>query len=251
MIITRKNYFELKKKGYSILDFDENIKSELLKTIKFKLNKIFKNKYKEDINKVNHISNKKFTDKFGNVSQRFFDFKTSKKFNELLKYQFKENLNLNATMHNPIKSNIKFNNKLTTKDFSFYWRIVRTGKNDVGKPHNDEQFWNLLDKEEFNFSYKIKDKFKIWIPLYGVNRQNCLRVLNKKYFNKKKLSTIKINNIIKPNIDEKWIKNNKKKFTKCFNKKNAILFDYQTVHYAPKNKSKKIRISCEATILIK
>ena len=251
MIVTKKNYFELKKKGFSILNFDKNIKSELLKNIKSKINKLFKNKYKKDINKINQIDDKKFIDKFGNVSQRFFDFQTSKKFNELLKYQFKKNLNLNATMHNPTKSNIKFNNKLTKKDYSFYWRIVRMDKNDVGKPHNDEQFWNLLDKKELNFSYKIKEKFKIWIPLHGVTKQNCLRVLNKKFFNKNKLNTIKINNIIKPNINEKWIKNKKNKFTKCFRDKNAILFDYQTIHYAPKNKSKKIRISCEATIIIK
>tara|TARA_X000000950_G_scaffold272691_1_gene355548 strand:+ start:2370 stop:3125 length:756 start_codon:yes stop_codon:yes gene_type:complete len=249
--ITKKNYFELKESGFSILNFDKSIKSELLKTINIKINKLFKNKYKKDINQINKINDKKFINKFGNVSQRFFDFKTSKRFNELLKYQFKKNLRLNATMHNPTKSNIKFNNELTKKDFSFYWRIVRSDKNDVGKPHNDEQFWNLLDKKELNFRYKIKDKFKIWIPLYGVTKQNCLKVLNKKYFNKKKLSTIKINNIVKPNIDEKWIKKNQNKFTVCFKEKNAILFDYQTIHYAPINKNKKIRISCEATIIIK
>ena len=106
MIVTKKNYFELKKKGFSILNFDKNIKSELLKNIKSKINKLFKNKYKKDINKINQIDDKKFIDKFGNVSQRFFDFRTSKKFNELLKYQFKKNLNLSATMHNPTKSNI-------------------------------------------------------------------------------------------------------------------------------------------------
>ena len=250
MILTKKNYLELKKQGFSKVNFDKNIKSELFESIKLKVNKLIKNKYEKNLNNLNKMSDKNFVGKFGNVSQRFFDFKTSKKFNELLKDQFKKNLNLNATMHNPIKSNIKFNKKLTKKDFSFYWRIVRVNKSDVGKPHNDEQFWKLLDKKELNFNYNIKDKFKIWIPLYGVTKQNSLRVLNKKFFDKNKLGTIKINNIVKPNIDEKWIKKNKDKFTKCLNKE-AMLFDYKTIHYAPKNKSKNIRISCEATIIIR
>ena len=98
MIVTKKNYFELKKKGFSILNFDKNIKSELLKNIKSKINKLFKNKYKKDINKINQIDDKKFIDKFGNVSQRFFDFRTSKKFNELLKYQFKKILNFSLIL---------------------------------------------------------------------------------------------------------------------------------------------------------
>jgi hypothetical protein len=247
LIITKKNYSELKKKGFSRIKLNQSISSELLESIKFKTSRLYKN----HINEINKISNKKFINSFGNVSQRFFDFKTAYKFNEILKFQFKNNLNLNATLHNPIKSNIKFNKNLSKKDLSFYWRIVRSDKSDVGRPHNDEQFWNLLNKKELNFKFKIKDKFKIWIPLYGVTKQNSLRVLDKKYFDEGQLFVTKINGVKKPNIDERWIKKNKKNFTACLNGENAILFDYKTIHFAPKNKSKKIRISCEATIVIK
>ncbi len=31
------------------------------------------------------------------------------------------------------------------------------------------------------------------------------------------------------------------KFLKCFNSKDGILFDYNTIHYAPKNLSKKYK----------
>jgi|TARA_B110000027_G_C16119295_1_gene301885 hypothetical protein len=251
LIIDKKNYFELKKKGFSAIKIDASLKRDILENIKLKIKKLLKNKFKNNLNKINNIEDKVFIRNFGNVSQRFFEFKLANKFNEILKSQFKDNLNLDVTMHNPTKSNKKFNKKLTKKDFSFYWRIVRVNKDDVGKPHNDEQFWKLLSKKELKFNYKIKNKIKIWIPLYGVTKQNSLRVLNKKYYDKRKLTISKINGMKKPNIDQTWFDRNKKNFTQCTDGKHAILFDYKTIHYAPKNNSKNIRISCEATIIIR
>ena len=251
MIINKQNYYELKKKGFSAIKINNSLKDEILKSIKLNVKKLLKNKLKNDLNRINTIEDKVFIKNFGNVSQRFFEFKLANKFNEILKSQFKKNLDLDATMHNPSKNNLKFNKKLTKKDFSFYWRIVRVNKDDVGKPHNDEQFWKLLNKKELKFNYKIKNKLKIWIPLYGVTKQNSLRVLDKKYYNKDKLTVSRVNGIKKPNIDQTWFDRNKKNFTQCTDGKHAILFDYKTIHYAPKNNSKDIRISCEATIIIR
>jgi len=249
--IEKKNYSELPKKGYSVLNIDDKLRNILLKSIKKQINKVSKVKIKNNFNLINGFKDKDFKKYFGDVSQRFFETKISYKFNNLIKLQFTKNLNLNATMHNPTKSNIKFNKRLTKKDLSFYWRVVRTNKQDVGKPHNDQQFWNLLDKKELNLKFKFKKKLKIWIPLHGTDKNNSLRVLNKKYYNPNKLKKINVNGTIKPDIDKKWFLNNKNNFSKCTDGKKAILFEYKTLHFAPKNMSKNVRLSCEATILIK
>lgn len=243
--IKAKDIENLNKKGFVKIIIPKGLKQNLFNEI----NKKIKKNFLKGINSIARLSDEEFVKKFGHVSQRYFSKNTSIKFEKIIYNSFKK-LNEKAFLHEPPKSDINFNKNLTKKNLSFYWRIVRQQKKDVGKPHTDEQFWKLLKKNDLKILKKYKEKLKIWIPLYGCNRNNSLRILSKNLSKKAKFKKINVNGILKPSVDDVWLSKNINKFKKLSNGKNAILFSYNTVHYGPTNYSNKTRISCEATILL-
>ena len=142
--INFQNLNELNKQGYSTISVNNQLNKLLLDEIKTKLGKILKKK-KIKAEQIIDLSETEFKKNFGHVSQRYFSAKIAKKFENYLKLAFSK-INEKIFLHEPPRSHIKFNKKLSLNNLSFYWRIVRQHKQDVGKPHTDEQFWKLLKK---------------------------------------------------------------------------------------------------------
>jgi len=121
-------------------------------------------------------------------------------------------------------------------------------KKDVGYPHRDIDFWNLGIRRKG--SIKPLYIWKIWIPIWGCNKKNTLRLIPGSNKQKIKISYLKKNGRVKPKISSKYFKTYKK-FSlpglKYKNNFNAILFHAKTVHFAPINLSTKLRISAEFT----
>ena len=234
--INSQNLNDLNKQGYSRVFVNNRLKKLLLDEIKNKLGKILRKK-KIKADQIIDLSETEFKKNFGHVSQRYFSSKIAKKFENYLKLFFKK-INEKIFLHEPPKSHIKFNKKLSLKNLSFYWRIVRQYKQDVGKPHTDDQFWKLLKKNELNIKKKVKKKIKIWIPLYGCDSKNSLKFLSQKFSKKVKLNYIRRNGTKKPSISEGSFNKYKKHF-RSSNGKNAVLFNYNIIHYGPVNIPKK------------
>ena len=154
--ISSRTLGDLDKKGYSKISISKNLKKMLLDEIETKLGKILKKK-KIRAEQILHLSEVEFKKNFGHVSQRYFSSNIAKKFEKYLKLHFLK-LNEKIFLHQPPKSHLNFNKKLNLKNLSFYWRIVRQNKQDVGKPHTDEQFWKLLKKNELIIKKKNKKK---------------------------------------------------------------------------------------------
>jgi hypothetical protein len=86
-----------------------------------------------------------------------------------------------------------------------------------------------------------------------VNKTNSLRLIKKSHKDKIALKYKKVDNYLKPLIPESYIKKNHKKIIvpiKNFDGKEGILFHCDTVHFGPKNKITKCRISAEFNILV-
>ena len=153
------------------------------------------------------------------------------------------------------KTDLKYNSKLKIDDYCVYYRVVREDKDDVSYPHRDSDFWkthkynkNLAPKLPFQYEKRLK----VWFPIFGCNKKNSLHFFS--YSHKKKIRTdfILKNGLRKPSISKNYISQNKKDIfmpIKNFNNQ-AVLFDDNCVHFAPKNSSSKLRISCEFTALV-
>ena len=76
----------------------------------------------------------------------------------------------------------------------FFFRVVRNNKNDVGFPHRDS-FWKLGKLYARKTTFKYKERWKFWIPIFGVNKKNCLRVIKNSHLDKIDLIYEKLINI--------------------------------------------------------
>lgn len=145
--------------------------------------------------------------------------------------------------------------QLTYSSRDFFWRCVRLGKADVGKPHADFQFWELAkgtDAEPFP-SIPYTRRWKVWIPLYGCNRENSLQMLP--FSHSESLRVFKRlrgpKGITRPCIDEDYIQSKDALFICPITDfaRQALLFHDRMIHRAPLNTVSGVRISAEFTLL--
>lgn len=258
--IAQKN---LQKKGYQIVKIPKKIKNIFLRSItsmmneKFNLNikKIKLNKNFKLINKkINKLSDEEFLLLFGDVTNRIIPHKSSKAINSWINHSIKKVLNKNkASMHYLKKSDYVKNNQFKINQYYTYFRCVRSNKiRDVGLIHRDCDFWELADEPKLPFKYK--ERWKLWVPIYGCNAQNSLRLYDRSHLIKNlKISRIKKNGKIKPFISPEHINNFKRKIVQPFSNfnKEAVLFHDKIAHFGPINKNKNIRISAECNIICK
>lgn len=144
------------------------------------------------------------------------------------------------------------NTQITENHLAIYWRCVRPGKPDAGRPHRDASFWDLEFKEGYNpkisfpFNY-LKNCMKIWIPLYGCTPETTLRIIPGSH-------AMEIPTIIeqteygrRPSICPHWLNENKCLFTTPIelSQGSCILFDMNLVHVGPCHNNSNTRISAE------
>lgn len=256
------NINDLNEKGYTTIQFNKNIidslKKDILKNIKKKITgdsciqKISLNQqYKKLNNKINNLDQNKFLQSFGDVSLRYCSFGNGKAINKWIQQKLKTKINFNKySLPYPMTYQLKDNKKLKKNQYCVYYRCVRSNKKDVGYVHRDIDFWNIEKPIIPNKMKNYKKVYKIWLPIYGCNKNNSLRMLEKSQKFKFRVKYIK-KKFLKPSISKKELK----KFKEISPIKNfsneGILFDYSIAHYAPVNISKNFRVSVEFTVLCK
>ena len=147
---------------------------------------------------------------------------------------------------------VQDNPQITDNHLAIYWRCVRPGKPDAGRPHRDASFWDLEFSEGYNpkipfdFSYLHNCK-KIWIPLHGCFPDTTLRVIPGSH-------QMDIPTIVeqteygrRPGICPQWLQNRKDSFISPseLSQGSSIFFDMNLVHVGPCHNQPTVRISAE------
>ena len=251
------NKNNLEKNGYTVLKTSKKISQIIKKAITKDIgNKFPQIKFKtldSQIKYILRLSDSEFNHKFGDNAKRILDFQTNNKINIWIKSKIKKKLNCQKISLNFISENdLKINNKLSRRQFSVFYRVVRNNKNDVGFPHRDSSFWKLGKFYQRKAPFEYKKRWKFWIPIAGVNKKNCLRIIKNSHHDNIDLIYKKVKRHLKPSIPKKYLKKNYKNIItplKKFNGSEGILFHDDTVHFGPKNSSSNCRLSAEFNIL--
>lgn len=253
----------MKKNGFLTIKIPQKIRNLIVIDIKnICIKKLSKSKHtKKNIENIkfsniskliSDLSDEKFLEFFGHSSFRIFSPKVTISINEYIKKNLAKVLDKKkVSLHYVANHEIKKNKLLKKKQFLGIFRVVRPNKNDVTFPHRDYDFGKIYNKY-YKSPFKIRNRFKVWIPIWGCDNSNSLRLYKKSHLNKK----IIVKYILKqkrpkPVIGNSFFKENKNFITQPIKnfKSSAIVFDDKLVHFAPKNDKRNIRISSEFTIV--
>lgn len=153
---------------------------------------------------------------------------------------------------------VEMNPKITKESLAIYWRCVRPGKPDAGRPHRDATFW-VLELEQgydpkipFPFDY-IKDSIKIWIPLQGCTPKTTLQIIPRSHKMDLPIAVDETEYGRRPNIERNWLEAHEKDFMSPIelSQGSCIIFDMDLVHRGPTHNNSELRISAEFTIIVK
>ncbi|HSX13961.1 MAG TPA: phytanoyl-CoA dioxygenase family protein [Chlamydiales bacterium] len=152
---------------------------------------------------------------------------------------------------------VKINPKLDKKALVIYWRCVRPGKPDAGRPHRDADFWVLAFQDgydpqiPFPFDY-IKDSIKIWIPLKGCTPKTTLQIIPGSHRIEGELVVEDTEYGRRPTLSDVWLEEHKNDFISPIelSKGNCIVFDMNLVHKGPTHNNNELRISAELTLIV-
>lgn len=152
---------------------------------------------------------------------------------------------------------IETNPQLKSTDIAIYWRCVRPGKPDAGRPHRDASFWALEFKEgydpkiPFSFNY-LKDCIKIWIPLQGCISTTTLQVIPRSHKMEVPTTVDQTEYGRRPNIAPDWLKAHESEFVspRELSEGSCIIFDMNLIHRGPPHNNTKLRISAELNYIV-
>ncbi|HSX12821.1 MAG TPA: phytanoyl-CoA dioxygenase family protein [Chlamydiales bacterium] len=151
----------------------------------------------------------------------------------------------------------EMNPKITKQHIAIYWRCVRPGKPDAGRPHRDASFW-VLEFEEgydpkipFPFDY-LKDCIKIWIPIKGCTPQTTLQIIPRSHKMEIPTTVEQTEYGRRPTIDGSWLQKYEKDFTtpQELSQGSCIIFDMNLVHRGPTHNNNELRISAELCFIL-
>lgn len=251
--------YDIYKNGFEVIRIDNVIRNQIVECIKKDLcSKLQINKktsfFKIQKNILN-LSDEKYNKKFGVSCFRYLSFNVAKYVNRYIqKYKLGFKVK-NAFLHYCSDNDLKLNNKLKKNQFCIIYRIVRKNKSDVSFVHRDSDFWKIHKSDKRvapKIPYKFTKRIKVWLPVYGCDSQNSLNFYNKSHKHNIRSNFKKVKNYYKPEIDKSYISRYKKNIIMPLNnfKRDVIIFDDNCVHFAPKNLSTNLRISCEFTVMI-
>ncbi len=155
-----------------------------------------------------------------------------------------------------LSQEVKDNPKITENHLAIYWRCVRPGKPDAGRPHRDACFWDLEFGEGYNpripfpFNY-LKNCKKIWIPLSGCYPETTLRVIPKSHIMNIPTTVEQTEYGRRPSISSQWLQEHQKEFISPpeLSTGSCIIFDMNTVHAGPAHNKPSLRISAELNFI--
>lgn len=245
--------------GLEIIKIDKKIKNiisnDIRKNISKKLNLKQGTNFFNLSKKISKLDEKNFNNLFGNVAKRYLSYNTTKKINLFIN-KFKLNRDYKKVfLHQMTPLDLKINTDLKKKHYCVYYRVVRKKRKDTLFVHRDSDFWALHNRNKNlvpQIPYPYNKRVKLWMPIYGCNKQNSLKLFNFSHRHKLKSKYKVIKGLKKPLIDKLYIKNNKKNIIMPFKnfKSDMVMFDDKCVHFAPKNFTSKVRISCEFTAMV-
>lgn len=152
---------------------------------------------------------------------------------------------------------VSINPKLSEDSMIIYWRCVRPGKPDAGRPHRDATFW-VLELEEgydpkvpFPFDY-VKDCIKVWIPLQGCSHKTTLQIIPRSHRMDIPIEVDDTEYGRRPTIADSWLKEHKDDFISpiALSQGSCIVFDMNLVHCGPVHQETELRISAEFPFII-
>jgi ectoine hydroxylase-related dioxygenase (phytanoyl-CoA dioxygenase family) len=152
---------------------------------------------------------------------------------------------------------VSINPELSEDSMIIYWRCVRPGKPDAGRPHRDATFW-VLELEEgydpkvpFAFDY-LKDCIKVWIPLLGCTPKTTLQIIPRSHQAEIPIAIDDTEYGRRPTIADSWLKEHEKDFMspKVLSQGSCIIFDMNLVHRGPTHQETELRISAEFPFII-
>ncbi len=150
------------------------------------------------------------------------------------------------------------NPKLDDQSLAIYWRCVRPGKPDAGRPHRDASFWELENADGFDpkipFPYDyLKDCYKIWIPIKGCTPLTTLQVIPGSHKIDIPTTIQQTEYGRRPSIAASWLDQREAQFISPIelSQGSAIVFDMNTVHRGPAHKNTELRISAELCLVAK
>lgn len=152
---------------------------------------------------------------------------------------------------------LKINPKLDRETLVVYWRCVRPGKPDAGRPHRDADFWVLAFQDgydpriPFPFDY-IQDSIKIWIPLKGCTPQTTLQIIPGSHKIEGELVVEETEYGKRPTLSDAWLEARKNDYISPIelSQGQCILFNMDLVHRGPTHNNNELRISAELTLVV-
>ena len=170
------------KKGYQVLKFPKNLKKQIALDIK----KIILNKlcisnirnFKDLSTIIIKKKNKNFIRLFGSVPSRYLSETMAKKINDWVGKNKITNHRVNS-LHYLTKNDLLVRKDLNPKHYCVYFRCMKPTKNNrVSFPHRDYDFWKVTTPKTFpKLPFKIKKRYKLWIPIWNCNKKNSLRMI--------------------------------------------------------------------------
>lgn len=212
--------------------------------------------------KINKMNDKEFSITAQKIN-RFFDKEVCTSIEHWIKgsVELKNILNykkLRISSISPYES--KNRADLEDNHLDIFFRLVRQHKKDVGPPHYDQLIWSQVKDSDAEVKLENKEnRWKLWIPLNGVNEENSLQFvrgshledvpwfMDSKRITQSSLATGKVGS---PAIDEAWLLRNENNFRSVvWESGESVLFHDKLVHKGPINHSSMLRTSTEFTIL--
>ena len=115
-------------------------------------------------------------------------------------------------------NDLKIRKELSPNHYCVYFRCMKptVQKNLISFPHRDYDFWKIENSNTIpKLPFKIKNRFKLWIPIWNCNNENSLRMISCSHRKK-----IKVDYLKKAKFEAKY----------RFKKKQIKLFKYKTTN---------------------
>lgn len=248
---------ELNTNGFTSIERPSSLVSVIKDGVYACINKLLfakLNNLEELTNAIMQLKDEEFV-KIFDKTNRFFDIETAKEINNYAKGM---NVFFGSRMSgvNFISPNeVIRNSNLSSETLDTFFRCVRPGKPDVGRPHSDYQFWEIAKGTgaEPLLPFDYDQRWKIWLPLMGCNHDNSLRVLPGSHNMDVPFEYVNTSMGLRPTIQEQWIDAHRNDFiTPDFPTQNScVLFNDKLIHFGPENLTRELRISSEFTVLLK
>jgi Phytanoyl-CoA dioxygenase (PhyH) len=244
--------------GFATKPFPQELRAEMLRHIEMHIRKIASGSNTDPLQKIAMTIPDDVWSKKMHRAFRMFPKELTTKIHEWADRSIRTEFGKTRSEINRVSAyEASINPSLSRESLVIYWRCVRPGKPDAGRPHRDATFW-VLELEEgydpkipFPFDY-VKDCIKIWIPLQGCSPKTTLQVVPRSHKMDIPIEVDQTEYGRRPTIANSWLKDHEKDFMSppALSQGSCIIFDMDLVHRGPTHQETELRISAELSLII-